>query len=62
MELPAHRARSGVGPPDNTRVFLLCHGLRWLPVGFVLPIMALVPIERGLDLPGIGLMFAGAYG
>jgi MFS family permease len=42
-------------------VFLLCHGLRWLPTGFVLPIMALVPTERGLGLPTVGLMFA-AYG
>jgi MFS family permease len=50
------------GPVDRaTRVFLLCHGLRWLPTGFVVPIMALVPTERGLGLPTVGLMFA-AYG
>ena len=49
-------------PVDRaTRVFLLCHALRWLPTGFVLPIMALVPTERGLGLPTVGLMFA-AYG
>jgi MFS family permease len=50
------------GPVERaTRVFLLCHGLRWLPTGFVVPIMALVPTERGLGLPTVGLMFA-AYG
>lgn len=50
-------------PPTSrtVRVFLVCHGLRWLPTGFVMPIVALVPIERGLDLPTVGLMFA-AYG
>lgn len=42
-------------------MFLLCHGLRWLPTGFVVPIMALVPTERGSGLPTVGLMFA-AYG
>lgn len=44
-----------------TRTFLVCHGLRWLPAGFVLPILVLVPTARGLDLPTVGLMFA-AYG
>jgi Major Facilitator Superfamily len=42
----------------TTHVFLLCNGLRWLPTGFVVPIMALVPTERGLGLPTVGLMFA----
>jgi len=32
-----------------------------VPTGFVVPIMALVPTERGLGLPTVGLMFA-AYG
>jgi MFS family permease len=44
-----------------TRAFLICHGLRWLPVGFIIPILVLVPTERGLTLPTVGLMFA-AYG
>jgi MFS family permease len=65
VRTPEWNSRSIAPVPESvrraTRVFLLCHGLRWLPVGFVLPIMALVPIERGLDLPGVGLMFA-AYG
>jgi MFS family permease len=52
----------GLRPVDRTtHVFLLCHGLRWLPTGFVVPIMALVPTERGSGLPTVGLMFA-AYG
>jgi len=55
-------------PPDSrratrriTRTFLICHALRWLPVGFILPILVLVPTERGVALPTVGLMFA-AYG
>jgi MFS family permease len=44
-----------------TRAFLVCHALRWLPIGFVIPILVLVPTERGLALPAVGLMFA-AYG
>lgn len=44
-----------------TRAFLVCHALRWLPIGFVIPILVLVPIQRGLALPTVGLMFA-AYG
>lgn len=44
-----------------TRAFLVCHALRWLPVGFVLPILVLVPTERGIALPTVGLMFA-TYG
>jgi MFS family permease len=55
-------------PPDVrhaiahvTRVFLVCHGLRWLPVGFALPILVLIPTERGIDLPTVGIVFA-TYG
>lgn len=44
-----------------TRTFLILHALRWLPAGFVIPILVLVPTERGLDLPTVGLMFA-TYG
>ena len=44
-----------------TRAFLVCHALRWLPVGFILPILVLVPTERGIALPTVGLMFA-TYG
>ncbi|MBW3604666.1 MAG: MFS transporter [Actinobacteria bacterium] len=53
-----HDARS---VQRTTAVFLLCHGLRWLPIGFAIPILVLVPTERGLDLPTVGLVFA-AYG
>jgi MFS family permease len=65
VRTPESSPRTGAPVPQSvrrtTRVFLLCHALRWLPLGFVLPIMALVPIERGLDLPGVGLIIA-AYG
>jgi MFS family permease len=44
-----------------TRAFLICHGLRWLPIGFALPILVLIPTERGLDLPTVGIVFA-TYG
>ena len=44
-----------------TRAFLICHALRWMPTGFMLPILVLVPTERGVALPTVGLMFA-AYG
>jgi MFS family permease len=43
---------------EARRVFLICHGLRWLPTGLVLPIMVLLLIERGLDLAQIGFVFA----
>jgi MFS family permease len=52
-------------PPDVshaitavTRAFLVCHGLRWLPIGFALPILVLIATERGLDLPTVGIVFA----
>ncbi|HEX6256439.1 MAG TPA: MFS transporter [Euzebyales bacterium] len=44
-----------------TRAFLICHGLRWLPIGFALPILVLIATERGLDLPTVGIVFA-TYG
>lgn len=56
---PGERHASSVR--RTTAVFLLCHGLRWLPVGFVIPILVLVATERGLDLPTVGLVFA-TYG
>jgi len=39
-------------------VFLICHGLRWLPIGLLLPIMVLLLTERGLDLTQVGFVFA----
>ena len=38
--------------------YLLLTGLRWLPVGFMIPIFALVLVSRGLTLTEIGLVFA----
>jgi MFS family permease len=38
--------------------YLLLVGLRWLPVGFMIPISVLLPLDRGLSLSQIGLAFA----
>lgn len=46
---------------EARRVFLICHGLRWLPTGLLLPIMVLLLTERGLDLTQVGFVFA-VYG
>ncbi len=40
------------------RRYLLLTGLRWLPVGLLIPIFVLVPLSRGLSLTEIGLVFA----
>jgi MFS family permease len=40
------------------RRYLLLTGLRWLPVGFMIPIFALVLVSRGLTLTEIGFVFA----
>jgi MFS family permease len=40
------------------RRYLLLTGLRWLPVGFMMPIFVLVPLSRGLTLTEIGVVFA----
>ncbi|BCJ76277.1 hypothetical protein CS0771_58210 [Catellatospora sp. IY07-71] len=37
------------------RRYLLLHGLRWLPVGLMIPVLILFMQERGLSLPEIGL-------
>lgn len=37
--------------------YLTLIGLRWLPTGFLIPIIALVPLSRGLTLTEIGVMF-----
>jgi hypothetical protein len=36
------------------RRFLVLHGLRWLPVGLMIPIIVLLPLERGLTLAQYG--------
>lgn len=38
-----------------TRRFLVLTALRWLPVGVILPVMMLLPLERGLSLSEVGL-------
>lgn len=43
------------------RVFLVCHFLRWLPAGLLLPVLVLVLTERGLSLTQVGYVFA-TYG
>jgi MFS family permease len=40
------------------RRFLALISLRWLPVGFLMPIFVLVPLSRGLSLTEIGVVFA----
>ncbi|WP_433392730.1 MFS transporter [Micromonospora sp. KLBMP9576] len=39
------------------RRFLVLHGLRWLPMGLMVPVMILLMQERGLTLTQIGLVF-----
>ncbi len=36
------------------RRFLLLHGLRWLPTGLLIPVLVLLPLERGLTLAQYG--------
>ena len=40
------------------RRYLLLHGLRWLPTGLVIPIVTLLPLERGLSLSQVGMAVA----
>jgi len=40
------------------RRYLLLLGLRWLPVGFLIPISVLLPLSRGLSLSELGIAFA----
>ncbi|MFB6981574.1 MFS transporter [Streptomyces scopuliridis] len=53
---------AAISPLRNrcTRVYWTCHFLRWLPLGLVMPVMALLPSERGLELAEIGVIF-GVY-
>lgn len=41
-----------------TRRYLVIHGLRWLPVGLLVPIMVLLFTSRGLSLTEFGLVTA----
>lgn len=52
------------GPQTEAGVrwrFLLLGGLRWLPVGFLAPVLVLLALSRGLSLTETGLVFA-CYG
>lgn len=40
------------------RRYLVMHGLRWLPTGLIIPIVVLLPRDRGLTLGQIGLVAA----
>jgi MFS transporter len=48
-------------PLDDRAVrwrYLTLIGLRWLPTGLMIPLVALVPLSRGLTLTQIGVVFA----
>ena len=38
--------------------YLTLIGLRWLPTGFLIPVITLVPLSRGLTLTEIGVVFS----
>ncbi|MDW5326098.1 MFS transporter [Plantactinospora sp. KLBMP9567] len=40
------------------RRYLILHGLRWLPVGLLIPVLVLLLLERGLSLPQVGVVAA----
>jgi MFS transporter, DHA1 family, tetracycline resistance protein len=40
------------------RRYLVMHGLRWLPSGLLIPILTLLPLQRGLSLSQTGLVLA----
>ncbi|MEO3928174.1 MFS transporter [Micromonosporaceae bacterium B7E4] len=40
------------------RRYLILHGLRWLPIGLLIPVLMLLLLERGLSLPQVGFVAA----
>jgi len=44
----------------RTGAYWTCHLLRWLPFGLIMPVFALLPAQRGLSLPEVGVIF-GVY-
>lgn len=40
------------------RRYLILHGLRWFPIGLLIPVVILLMLERGLTLPQVGLVAA----
>jgi MFS family permease len=49
---------TALSPVQARRRFLLLHGLRWLPVGLMVPVLVLLPLERGLSLAEYGSVAA----
>lgn len=45
-------------PKSLRRRFLLLNALRWLPTGLLMPVLVLLPLERGLSLADLGLAAA----
>ncbi|MGH3383037.1 MAG: MFS transporter [Nocardioidaceae bacterium] len=46
---------SPLSAPQTYRRFLILTALRWLPVGLMIPIMVLLPLDRGLSLTELGI-------
>jgi MFS family permease len=49
---------SALTAAQATRRFLALTALRWLPTGMLVPVLVLLPLERGLTLPQVGLAVA----
>jgi len=45
-------------PRQVRRRYLVLHGLRWLPIGLMIPVTILLMLERGLSLPQVGVAAA----
>jgi MFS transporter, DHA1 family, tetracycline resistance protein len=45
---------SALTPVQAQRRYLFLHGMRWLPVGLIVPVLVLLPLERGLTLAEYG--------
>lgn len=45
-------------PRQARRRYLVLHGLRWLPTGLMIPIVTLLPLDRGLSLSQVGMVVA----
>jgi len=40
------------------RRYLALMGLRWFPTGLLIPVLALLPLDRGLSVAQLGLVTA----
>ena len=49
---------SGLDAASARRRFLVLRALRWLPTGLLIPVLALLMIDRGLSLGQIGMVMA----